>query len=152
MTMPNTMPRAMNAMEISRTGMDVEWRRLELIAQNLANANSAMAADGTAYRPLQMISGPAITFADALRGGGQASGLAGAAVYSIEPRNLPSRRVYEPANPQADEAGYLTYPGFDHAAEMALMVKTSRAYEANVVALNAARQMYSNALQIGRRS
>jgi flagellar basal-body rod protein FlgC len=139
-------------MEISRTGMDVEWRRLELIAQNLANANSTIAADGTAYRPLQLISGPAMSFAEALGTNSQAHGLAGVAVYAIEPRNIPSRRVYEPANPQADEAGYVTYPGFDHSAEMALMVKTSRAYEANVVALNAARQMYSNALQIGRRS
>jgi flagellar basal-body rod protein FlgC len=139
-------------MEISRTGMDVEWRRLELIAQNLANANSTVAADGTTYRPLQLISGPAMSFAEALGTKGQAHGLGGVAVYAIEPRNIPSRRVYEPANPQADEAGYVTYPGFDHAAEMALMVKTSRAYEANVVALNAARQMYSNALQIGRRS
>ena len=142
----------MNAMEISRTGMDVEWRRLELIAQNLANANSTVAADGTVYRPLQLISGPAMSFAEALGTNGQAHGLRGVAVYGVEPRNIPSRRVYEPSNPQADEAGYVTYPGFDHAAEMALMVKTSRAYEANVVALNAARQMYSNALQIGRRS
>lgn len=142
----------MNAMEISRTGMDVEWRRLEIIAQNLANANSAVTATGTAYRPLQLISGPAMNFADALRSDGQTRDLKGVAVYAIEPRNLPARRVYEPANPQADESGYLTYPGFDHAAEMALMVKTTRTYEANVVALNAARQMYSNALQIGRRS
>lgn len=142
----------MNAMEISRTGMDVEWRRLEIIAQNLANANSAVALDGTAYRPLQLISGPAMTFAEALGTNATASPLRGVAVYSIGPRNLPPRRVYEPANPQADEAGYVTYPGFDHAAEMALMVKTTRAYEANVVALNAARQMYGNALQIGRRS
>ncbi|MFT4025404.1 MAG: flagellar basal body rod protein FlgC [Novosphingobium sp.] len=139
-------------MEISRTGMDVEWRRLEIIAQNLANANSIAAGGGSAYRPLQLISGPAAGFADRLDQSGQDRGLRGVAVYSVEARNVPPRRVYEPANPLADETGYVTYPGFDHAAEMALMVKTTRAYEANVVAMNAARQMYSNALQIGRRS
>lgn len=142
----------MNALEISRTGLDVEWRRLEVIARNIANANSAVTADGGSYRPLQVISGPVDSFSAALAGGGQAREPGGVAIYSIEPQNLPSRRAYEPANPQADAQGFVTYPGFDHAAEMALLVKTSRSYEANVVAMNAARQMYASALQIGKRA
>ncbi|MBU6267863.1 MAG: flagellar basal body rod protein FlgC [Sphingomonadales bacterium] len=142
----------MNAMEIARTGLDVEWRRLEVIAQNIANAQTATGPDGTGYRPMHLISGPAVSFAEVMAGGAQASEMRGVSVYSIEPQNLAARRVYEPANPQADAAGYVSYPGFDHAAEMALMVKTTRAYEANVVMLNAARQMYSNALQIGKRA
>jgi flagellar basal-body rod protein FlgC len=142
----------MNAMEISRTGLDVEWRRLEVIAQNIANANSAVTTNGESYRPMRLISGPAVSFSDALAHGGQPSQLGGVSVYSIEAQNLPPRRAYEPGSPQADAEGYVTYPGFDHAAEMALMVKTSRAYEANIVAMNAARQMYSVALQIGKRA
>ena len=141
----------MNAMEISRTGLDIEWRRLEVIAHNIANANSAITASGGSYRPERLISGPAASFGEAMAEGGQGAPR-GVAVYSIEPQNLPPRRLYEPGNPLADAQGYVTYPGFDHAAEMALMVQTGRSYEANVVALNAARQMYGNALQIGKRA
>lgn len=138
----------MNAMEISRTGLDVEWRRLEVIAQNIANASTTINPDGTAYRPSRLISAPAMRFSDALAG----DPLQGVAVYSGEPQNLPPRRSYEPGHPQADAAGFVTYPGFDHAAEMALLIKTSRAYEANIVAMNAARQMYGKALEIGKRA
>lgn len=142
----------MNAMEISRTGLDVEWRRLEVIAQNIANVNTTIDANGEPYRPTRLLSGPAGGFAGIMAEGAQKTDMRGVAVYSIEAQNVQSRRVYEPAHPQSDTDGYVSYPGFDHAAEMALMVKTSRSYEANIVAMNAARQMYSKALDIGRRS
>lgn len=141
----------MNAMEISRTALDVEWRRLEVIAQNIANAGSTLDAMGEPYRALRLLSGPRASFSDLVNGKEQMSDLRGVAAYSIERQNLAPRRVYEPGHPQADADGYVSYPGLDHAAEMALMVKTSRAYEANVVALNAARQMYARAMDIGSR-
>jgi flagellar basal-body rod protein FlgC len=142
----------MNPMEISRTALDVEWRRLEIIAQNIANSSTTLDGSGQPYRAMRLLSGPRGNFADMLNNGGATPDLQGVAVYSVEPQNVPPRRVYEPAHPQADLEGYVTYPGFDHAAEMALMVKTARVYEANVVALNTARQMFSKALEIGRRS
>jgi flagellar basal-body rod protein FlgC len=142
----------MNAMEISRTALDVEWRRLEIIAQNIANAGTTLDASGEPYRALRLLSGPTGSFSEMVSAQNGVQNLKGVAVYSIEPQNSPPRRVYEPAHPQADTEGYVSYPGFDHASEMALMVKTSRAYEANVVALNAARQMYAKAMEIGRRS
>lgn len=142
----------MNAMEISRTGLDVEWRRLEIIAQNIANVNTTIDANGDPYRPLRLLSGPSGTFVNILSDRASKSDLRGVSVYSIEAQNVQPRRVYEPAHPQANVEGYVSYPGFDHAAEMALMVKTTRSYEANIVAMNAARQMYAKALDIGRRS
>lgn len=141
----------MNPMEISRTALDVEWRRLEVIAQNIANASTTLDGSGAPYRAMRLLSGPRGDFAAILNGTNKQPNLQGVSVYSIEPQNIPPRRVYEPAHPQADAEGYVSYPGFDHAAEMALMVKTSRAYEANVVALNTARGMYSKALEIGKR-
>jgi flagellar basal-body rod protein FlgC len=141
----------MNAMEISRSALDVEWKRLEIIAQNIANANTTLDASGAPYRAQRLLSGPQGSFADMVSGDPLRPNLKGVSVYSIEPQNLPPRRVFEPAHPQADAEGFVTYPGFDHVAEMTLMVKTSRTYEANVVALNTARQMYSKALEIGRR-
>jgi flagellar basal-body rod protein FlgC len=143
----------MQAMEISRTALDVEWRRLEVIAENLANANST----GTTWQPQRLLSGPRGDFAAHLDGGAVSSGgkvdshgLHGVAIYSIEAMNLPPRLVHEPANPAADANGMVSYPGVDHAAEMTLMMKTSRAYEANIVAMNTARQMYTKALELSR--
>ncbi len=140
----------MQAAEISRTALDVEWRRLEVIAENLANVNTARTAAGEPYRAMRLVSGPRVDFEQLMARGGAARDLGGVAVYGIEPMNLPPRKVYEPGNPQADADGFVSYPGFDHAQEMTLLVKTERAYEANVVALNTARQMYLRAMEVGR--
>lgn len=140
----------MKAMEISLSGMDVEWRRLEVIAANLANVNTVMTADGTPYRTQQLISGPRRGFSSHMNAA-SASSLDGVTVYSIESVDTPSRLVYEPGNPQANANGFVAYPDIDHAGQMIMMIKTSRAYEANLVAMNSARQMYSKALELGSR-
>src|SRR5437868_10891585 len=137
----------MNQMEISRTGLDVEWRRLELIAQNLANANSSAAPGGQVYRPLSLLSGPRTNFASYLGGAGQPAGVE---VKGVVASDAPARRVYEPGHPQADAQGYVSYPALDHSGEMVRMVSTARAYEANLVAMSIARQMYAKAIEIGR--
>ncbi|MDR3508520.1 MAG: flagellar basal body rod protein FlgC [Caulobacteraceae bacterium] len=142
----------MQAMDISRTGLDVEWRRMEVVAENIANASTVRTATGAPYRAMRLVSGPKGRFADYLAAGGVDGRLQGVDVYGVEPIDLPPRRVHEPQNPQADADGYVTYPGFDHAAEMTLMIKTSRAYEANIVAMNAARQMYIRAMDLGKKS
>ncbi len=141
----------MQAMEISRTGLDVEWRRLEVIADNLANVSTVRTAVGQPYSAMRLLSGPRADFSRRMNGEDPAASLQGVQVYGEEPMNLPPRRVHEPGNPQADPDGYVEYPGFDHAAEMTLMVKTTRAYEANIVAMNAARQMYLKALELGKK-
>jgi flagellar basal-body rod protein FlgC len=143
----------MQAMEISRTGLDVEWRRLEIIAQNLANANTVRTADGGVYRAQRLISGPRGGFGAMLDPDGTRAVDApalGVEVYGIEPDSAPPRMVHEPANPQADADGFVAYPDIDQAEQMTLMVKTARIYEANIVALTSARQMYAEALEIGR--
>lgn len=141
----------MQAMEIARTGLDVEWRRLEVIAENIANVSTTRTAGGQPYRALRLLSGPRADFAS-LVGEPQADDLRGVTTYGLEPIQAAPRRVYEPQHPHADADGFVSYPGFDQASEMALLVKTARAYEANVVTLNAARQMYLRALDIGKRS
>jgi len=141
----------MQALEISRTALEVEWRRLEIIAENIANANSTGTVDGVAWRPLRLLSGPKADFAALLRDPAAVRHLSGVEVRGVVPIDAPPRRVHEPGHPDADADGYVTYPGFDHAAEMVLMVKTARVYEANIVAMGAARQMYTKALELGRR-
>lgn len=138
----------MDPMQISRSGLDVEWRRMEVIAANLANLNTTRTALGEAYRPLRLVSGPRLSFDAHLEQAGEPTGVQ---VYGLEPTTDAPRRVLEPGHPHADADGYVTYPGLDHAGEMSLLVQTARAYEANLVALNAGRQMYAKALEIGRR-
>ena len=144
----------MDAIDISRSGLDVEWRRMEVIALNLANANTSRTADGSTYVPLRLVSGPVENFDQALAKAGEhpTTQPQGVRVYSIEPTNAGVRHVYDPANPQADANGFVAFPNISNADEMTLMVQTSRAYEANLVAMAAAQQMYSSALQIGGKS
>lgn len=140
----------MKAAAISRTGLEVEWQRLQVIAGNLANLNTTRTADGGAYRPLRLLSGP--RFADAAASAGTGSALEGVQVYGTETVAGAARRAFDPKHPHADADGFVTYPDIDRAGEMVLMIQASRAYEANLVAMSMAHQMYSRALEIGRQS
>lgn len=144
----------MQAQEISRSALDVEWQRLQVIAQNLANMNTSRTAEGGAYQPVRLVSGPRGSFADAIAG--QASGRAaagrGVQVLGVEPIAGNARRVHEPDHPHADAEGFVTYPAVDHAGEMTLLIQTSRVYEANLTALSIAHQMYARAMQLGHQS
>ena len=144
----------MKAMEISATGLNVEWHRLEVIAENIANINTTRTATGEPYQPKRLVSGPASAFASFLNKdpGTDKSALNGVMIYGIENMDTPGHKVHEPAHPHADANGDVTMPGVDLASEMTLMIKTSRAYESNIVMMNIARQMYSKALTIGRSS
>jgi flagellar basal-body rod protein FlgC len=166
----------MQAMDISLTALDVEWRRLEVIAANLANVN--MTQGGAAARSnlaSRLVSGPRSDFVTYLAQSEPASAppsgplvmaaaersvpaaslelsaLAGVSAYGIETAGAPAPAGQGGASGQAGTSGIGSYPAIDHAEQMTLLVKTARAYEANVVAMNTARQMYSKALELGRR-
>ncbi|AOJ64576.1 flagellar basal-body rod protein FlgC (plasmid) [Burkholderia ubonensis] len=142
----------MNLFEISRSALDVEWQRVTVVAQNLANAGTTRTAMGEVYRPMRLVSGPRIGQTSLpAHGAGFIQELDGVEVYGVEATTDAPRKVYEPGHPHADAQGYVSYPAMDHAAEMALMVKSSRIYEANVAMLTTARAMYMRALNIGAR-
>ena len=140
-----------DAMAISRSALDVEWQRLQVIAENLANLNTAKTASGEPFRPRRLISGPNVSFADALNRT-KATDPATVGVLGIETMPSGVRRVYDPTDPQADAQGFVDMPQIDQAAEMTLMIRTSRTYEANLTALGIARQMFMKALDLGRSS
>lgn len=144
----------MEAMEISRSGLNVEWQRLQVIAENIANMNTTRTADGGAYLARRLISGPIDGFARVLSSQISPTNATkkGVTVYEVATLNSATRQYFDPAHPHADEAGFVTVPAVSQAEEMALMIKTTRSYEANLVALSAAQQMYSSALQVGRQS
>lgn len=141
---------------IARSGMDVERQRMEVIAQNLANAGAARGPNGELYQPMRLVSGPAPApgFEQTLQhlqaqSAPSPYGLTGTRSYGVQATGAAPRIVHEPANPMADRDGNVAYPGIDHAGEMALMVQTQRTYEANVVMYNSARQMFMRAMDIG---
>ena len=142
----------MEAMEISRSGLDVEWQRLQVIAANIANINTTRTADGGSYNARVLVSGPVEGFTQALRAAGDRPPAHGVMVYDIAPMNGATRQYYDPSHPHADANGYVTVPAVSQAEEMSLMIKTTRSYEANLVAMAAAQQMYSSALQVGRQA
>lgn len=74
----------------------------------------------------------------------------GVAVTAIVPDPRPGNTVHDPNHPDADAQGYVTYPNVDIATEMVDMISATRAYEANVVALQAAKTIASKALEIGQ--
>lgn len=135
-----------SAFAISASGMDVQKVRVDTVALNIANANTSRTADGVVYQPLQVVVGQkgAMGFATAMQHA------RGAEVLEVVPRDTPPRLVYEPGHPDADGSGFVSYPNIDPVSEMVALMEASRAYEANVRALNAAKTMALRALEIGR--
>ncbi len=137
-----------SAFAISASGMTVEKLRLDVTALNLANANSTRAGAGTLYQPLTVISSARPgAFAAAIASAGNAA--LGAQVTEVRAQPVPPRLVYEPSHPDADGKGFVAYPGINTVHEMVTLISATRAYEANVAALNAAKVMALKALEIG---
>ena len=128
-------------LDISASGMAAERLRIQVTAENIANANSTAGADGQPYRRKSVTLQEAPSFGEVL-GGVQATG--------IVQDPSPGRSVYDPANPDADSRGYVTLPNVDSVTEMVDLISAQRGYDANVQALNAAKQMFQKALDILR--
>jgi flagellar basal-body rod protein FlgC len=144
----------MAAFEISASGMSVERTRLDVTAVNLANVNSTRGVDGAAYRPMRVLSGPKTDqkFSATMDAFSAVRSAPGVEVSEIRQLDVPPRLVFEPSHPDADQKGFVAYPGINPVSEMVNLIATMRAYEANVVAMNAAKTMAMKALDIGGRS
>lgn len=144
--------RLFSAIETSASGLTAERFRLDLIASNLANAESTRTENGGPYRrkvALFTPNGARYSFRDILsmKYSGSPEGVR---VYGIEEDKSPLKRVYTPGHPDADEEGYVTYPNVDVVTEMVDMMSATRAYEANVTAIEAAKTMAQRALELLR--
>ena len=141
------------AFAIGASGLEVQKTRLDVSALNLANAHSTRAG-GALYQPLTVVSAPRT----AARGDALLSPAAsalpalGAEVVSVQALNLAPRLVHEPGHPDADARGFVAYPAVEPLREMLTLMSATRAYEANLSALNAARTMAQRALEIGGNS
>lgn len=140
-----------NAFEISAAGMSVEKLRLETVSLNLANVNSTQSG-GATYKPLKVISGPKTEgqFSTLLREFGNTAVQAlGVEVKEVRPVDLAPKLEHDPNHPHANEEGFVAYPNINPVQEMMTLIEASRAYEANVQTLNAAKAMALRALEIG---
>ena len=131
-----------DAFAISGSGMTAERLRMDVIASNLANADSTRGADGQPYRRRMVVLQAGSPSFDQV--------LSGVKVAGVVEDQSPLRRVYDPSHPDADAQGYVTLPNVNPVTEMVDLITSSRGYEANVTAMNAAKQMFSKTFDILR--
>jgi flagellar basal-body rod protein FlgC len=144
-----------DALEISASGLTAERMRMDVVAENLANAQTTRGADGQPYRRKEVVlqqRGAEGGFGAALAGamGARAGRPGGVEVAQIAEDATPLKRVYDPGHPDADAEGYVEMPNVDSVSEMVDLITAQRAYEANVTAMQAAKQMFSKTLDILR--
>jgi flagellar basal-body rod protein FlgC len=134
-----------SSFEISASGIHAQRARLDVIANNIANAESTRTPEGGPYRR-QTITFRSV-YKSSLGGGNEPEGVAVDGVLE-DPTDF--RTIHDPGHPDADANGYVRMPNVNVVEEMVDMVSATRAYEANVTAMNAAKSMISSAIDIGR--
>ena len=143
-----------DALGISGSGLTAQRLRMDVTAENLANAQSTKDANGQPYRRKEVVLQESASsgFGAALRSAQAGSSPAGAGVQvaGIVADPNPGRRVYDPSHPDADRQGYVTMPNVNPVTEMTDLIDASRAYEANVTAMQSAKQMFSKTLDLLR--
>lgn len=142
-----------SSVEISASGLSAERLAMDVIANNIANANTTHTPGGGAFKRQLVVFGqkPGGSEETADAGGdGANGGQGGVEVLGIVPDQTPDRLVFDPSNPDADARGYVHYPNISVVKEMVDMMAASRAYEANVSAMQEARNMTNAALNILR--
>jgi flagellar basal-body rod protein FlgC len=131
---------------VSAAGMALERARVEAAALNLANAHTAVPAGQAGYTPVQVVA-RAANFAALVQSESALSALK--PEFRLEATRAPAHTVLEPGHPLADAKGFVSYPGVDPATEMMSLMSATRAYEANVAAMNTARTLALKSLEIG---
>jgi flagellar basal-body rod protein FlgC len=128
---------------ISASGMTAERLRMQVVAENLANANTTKAANGLPYQRKTVV----LQEADG-RGFGEVLG--GVVAVGIVQDATAGRKVYDPSHPDADAKGFVTLPNVETVSEMVDLITAQRGYEANVQAFNASKMLFSRTLDLLR--
>lgn len=144
-----------DAINVSGSGLSAERLRMDVIAENLANAQSTRGADGQPYRRKEVVLREAgASFGTALAGAmGSSSSVDqphGVEVAQVVQDAAEPRRVHDPSHPDADADGYVSMPNVDSVTEMVDLITSSRSYEANVTAMQTAKGMFSKTLELLR--
>jgi flagellar basal-body rod protein FlgC len=138
----------LGATNVSSSGCSAERLRMEVIANNIANANSTRTPDGGPFRRQDVVFAAVLN--QRMRGAQQAAQLGGVQVADVVDDMSELPRVYNPGHPDADSNGFVTMPNVQLPMEMVNLITANRAYEANVKVLQAFRQQAEQVLQLGR--
>jgi flagellar basal-body rod protein FlgC len=146
-----------DAIDASASGLSAERLRMDVTSENLANAETTKGADGNPYRRkevvLQSVGGATNSFAtvlSSLQGGTASTPVKGVKVAGIVEDQSALKRIYDPGHPDADKDGYVTMPNVNTVTEMTDLISSSRAYEANVTAMQTAKTMFGKTLDLLR--
>jgi flagellar basal-body rod protein FlgC len=130
-----------NIFNVSGSAASAQSQRLNVVASNLANADTVAGPDGQAYKARQVV------FQTQLMG---EVGAAGVRVSTVQEDPTQGRRVHDPKHPGADADGYVTYSNVNPVEEMVNMISASRSYQNNVEVMNTAKSLLLKTLQMGQ--
>lgn len=144
-----------SAIDAAASGMTAERLRMDVISNNIANVNTTRTAEGGPYRRQMVVFEPRSehpSFGQMLSRQMETDITAGngVRVTGIIKDNAPFKLMYDPNHPDANQEGYVEMPNINIVSEMVDMITATRAYEANVAAVNAAKSMAMKALDIGK--
>lgn len=138
----------LTSLDTSASGLYAQRKRMDIIASNLANIETTRTEKGGPYRRkmIVMSSKPMVSDFKNIYN----SKIQGVKVEDIIEDQSPFKKVYNPSHPDADQDGYLLKPNVDLIVETTNMLMAKRAFEANIAAIKATRQMVLKALELGR--
>lgn len=140
-----------DSVEISASGLSAERLAMDVIANNIANANTTHTPQGGPFkRQLVVFAQKSGGSTDPSDSDSSSSAQDGVQVLGITQDNSPDRLEFDPSNPDADARGYVHYPNVSVIKEMVDMMAASRAYQANVSAMQEARTMSGATLNLLR--
>lgn len=145
-----------DALNVSASGLSAERTRMDVVANNLANAQTTRGADGQPFRRQEVVmQAESQSFASVLsrnvatmtepKGAPR-----GVKVVDVAEDPTPNRRIYDPGHPDADADGYISLPNVNPVTEMVDLIASSRAYEANATAMQTAKQMFTKTVDLLR--
>ncbi len=135
----------LNIFNVAGSAISAQAQRLNVVASNLANADTVAGPDGQAYKARQ------VTFQTQLLGAtANDAASAGVTVSTISESQAQGRRVHDPKHPSADLEGYVTYSNVNPVEEMVNMISASRSYQNNIEVMNTAKTLLLKTLQLGQ--
>lgn len=143
----------LTGMRISSSGMSAQRTRMNSISSNIANINTTQSPEGGPYRRKDVVfeaMPDARSFGEIFTATDPKAQFQRVQVTDIVPDKRAPLLKYEPNHPDANADGYVAYPNIDLMEEMTNMIQATRAYEANVSAMQASKDMALSALEIGR--
>lgn len=131
----------LNVFEIAGSAMTAQSQRLNVVASNLANADSVTSSNGQVYRAKHIV------FSEQPLGDASGSGVQ---VVGVIEDSSPGKQVYDPKHPLADAHGYVAMPNVSPVEEMVNMIGAARSYQNNIEVLNTAKALLLKTLTIGQ--